>query len=145
MISLREINMDNFHECIHLKVNENQRNFVASNMYSLAEAKADGVSVPLAIYDDDTMVGFVMYNYDEKNKMGWIDRLMVDENHQKKGYGRFAMNEVIKRLKLIDSCEKIRTSFEPNNDVAKKLYTSLGFKLTGEVCGGESVAILDIK
>jgi len=67
MKSLREITMENFHNCLDLKVNEDQKNFVASNMYSLAEAKADGVSVPLAIYDDETMVGFVMYNFDTKN------------------------------------------------------------------------------
>lgn len=49
-IALRKINMKNLHECLNLKLKKGQKNFVASNMYSLAEAKADNVSVPLAIY-----------------------------------------------------------------------------------------------
>lgn len=145
MKSLREITMDNFHECIGLKVCKEQKEFVASNMYSLAEAKADGVSVPLSIYNDETMVGFIMYNYDVKNKMGWIDRLMIDEKYQHRGYGKYAMKEVINRLKSIEECEYIKTSFEPENKIAKKLYLQLGFNLTDEIVYGELVAILDLK
>jgi len=77
--------------------------------------------------------------------MGWIDRLMVDKNHQYRGYGKYAMVEVINRLKSINECEKIRTSFEPENKVAKSLYTNLGFVLTGEVSEGEIVAVLDLR
>jgi diamine N-acetyltransferase len=41
-ITLREVTMDTFHECLRLSVTEDQKGFVASNMYALAEAKADG-------------------------------------------------------------------------------------------------------
>ena len=61
-MELREINMKNFRECIDLKVSDSQKGFVASNMYSLAEAKADNVSNPYAIYDGEQMVGFIMYD-----------------------------------------------------------------------------------
>ncbi len=98
-ITLREITMVNFRECLSLKLAPGQEDFVASNMFSLAEAKADGVSEPLAIYSDETMVGFTMYWYDENNRRGFIDRLMVDHRFQGKGYGREAMIEVIRRLK----------------------------------------------
>ena len=57
-IELRKITRENFRECIRLSVAEDQRKFVASNMYSLAEATADGVSNPLAFYADDQMDGF---------------------------------------------------------------------------------------
>ena len=36
-ITLREVTMENFYECIKLTVNEDQKNFVASNTFSLAE------------------------------------------------------------------------------------------------------------
>lgn len=63
-VTLRDVTMENFHECIKLNVREEQKNFVASNTFSLAEAKADGVSDPLAIYLDDQMVGFIMYDFE---------------------------------------------------------------------------------
>jgi diamine N-acetyltransferase len=144
-LSLREITTDNFRECIGLEVAENQHGFVASNMYSLAEAKADGVSIPLGIYANDKMVGFTMYCFDTDSGMGYIDRLMVDESHQGQGYGRFAMTEVIERLKNVPGCEKICTSFVPENHVAEGLYQSLGFQRTGEMDAGEVVMILSVK
>lgn len=143
-MELREINMDNLNECIRLSVKEEQKKFVASNMFSLAEAKADGISEPYAIYDGETMVGFIMYDYAEKDRTGWISRLMVGHRFQLNGYGRTAMNEVIKRLKGIEGIRLIRTSFVPENTAAKKLYTSLGFVLNGEQIDGEDICIMEI-
>ena len=143
-IELREITMENFRECINLSVAEHQRGFVASNMYSLAEAKADGVSNPLAIYAGGRMVGFTMYCFDPKSGTGYIDRLMVAADHQGRGYGRAAMTEVIRRLRETPGCRRIRTSFEPTNAVAGALYQSLGFCRTGEIDDGEVVAELEV-
>jgi diamine N-acetyltransferase len=144
LIELREITMENFRECINLSVADHQRGFVASNMYSLAEAKADGVSNPLAIYADDQMVGFTMYCFDPESGMGYIDRLMVAAEHQGRGYGRAAMLEVIERLRNTPGCRRIRTAFEPTNAVAEALYESLGFRKTGEVTHGELVTVLEV-
>ncbi len=144
VIELREINMKNFRECIKLEVDDNQKKFVASNMYSLAEARADNVSEPRAIYAGETMVGFIMYDYDSAMGTGWISRLMIEKEHQGKGYGRKAMEIVIARLKAQDGCKLLQTSFEPHNIVAKNLYISLGFHLTGEQVDGEDVCIMKV-
>jgi diamine N-acetyltransferase len=144
LVELREITMENFDECIRLSVADHQRDFVASNMYSLAEAKADGVSNPLAVYADGQMVGFTMYCFDPRSGIGYIDRLMVAAEHQGRGYGRAAMTEVIERLWSTPGCRWIRTSFEPTNAVAEALYESLGFRKTGEIDEGEVVMVLEV-
>jgi diamine N-acetyltransferase len=138
-VSLRDITMDNFRECLKLEVADDQKGFVASNMFSLAEAKADGVSNPYAIYAGDTMVGFVMYDFEPKENRGYISRLMVDKRFQGRGYGRAAMESVIGRLKAISECTEIQTSYEPSNNVAAKLYANLGFKSTDEFIDGEAI------
>jgi len=138
-VTLREITMDNFSECINLKVKESQRGFVASNMYSLAEAKADDVSQPLAIYAGEQMVGFIMYDFEPREHRGYISRLMVAAEHQGQGHGRDAMQQVIERLCANPDCREIQTSFEPSNSAAEGLYASLGFVRTGEVSDGEIV------
>lgn len=140
--SLREITMENFHDCLNLELEEAQKNYIATNQYSLAKAKADGVSVPLGIYDGETMVGFVMYNYNKEEQSGFISRLMVDRRHQGKGYGRYAMNQVIGRLRAHKDCKQIRISYVPENAVAGKLYESLGFVKTGEIVNGEVISAL---
>lgn len=144
-IELREINMANFKDCLKLELNEEQKNFMASNMFSLAEAAADKVSCPMAIYSDETMVGFVMYDYDPATKSGWITRLMVDYRYQGKGYGKYAINEVINRFKATDGCEFIKTSYVLKNKRAGRLYKSLGFNETGELIDGEKLCLIKIE
>ena len=134
------------HPCrkgIRLSVAEGQQKFAASNIYSLAEAKADGVSNPRAIYADDQMVGFTMHCFELEAGTGYIDRLMVAADHQDKGHGRTAMRGVIKRLEIIPGCQRIRPSFHPENEVAAGVYESLGFQKTGEIDEGEVVVVLD--
>ena len=63
MVTLREISVDNFEECLSLSVAEDQKKHIASNAYSLAEAYAlsrEGRDVPLpyAIYAHGQMEGF---------------------------------------------------------------------------------------
>ncbi len=146
-VTLREITMANFRECIGLKLKPGQEDFVAPNIYSLAEAKVDGVSIPLAVYADDTMVGFAMYCYDDKSCKGYFDRLMIDQRYQGKGYGRAAAILVVERLKQNPGIREIQISFEPQNIAADTLYGSIGFVKNGQFIPPphvETIAILKI-
>lgn len=144
-VSLREIDRYNYRECINLKVADGQENFVAPNVFSLAQSKIYPNLNPLAIYTGDEMVGFVMYGYNADDGRFWIDRLMIAEKHQGKGYGRAATLEVIERLSQIEDCREIYLSFVPENTGAEKLYSSIGFARTGELDQGEIVMRLEIK
>jgi diamine N-acetyltransferase len=142
-ISLQEINRNNLHPVLELSVFEEQNNFVASNCYSLAQAKAQPECVPLAIYSDDELVGFAMYCLDHEDNEYWIYRIMIDKKHQRKGYGKLAMLQVLERLQQDDKHSKVYLSFEPENVGAKKLYESLGFTPTGDIFDGEIVYCLN--
>jgi diamine N-acetyltransferase len=142
VVVLKEITRDNWEDCIDLKVSPEQKNFVASNLYSIAESQFYPGCVPLAVYDDETLVGFIMYEPDTESSIEgtyFINRLMVDYRYQGKGYGRMAMQQVIERLKQSPDCRAIKTSYFSENRVAAKLYLSLGFVPTGEVVEGEVI------
>jgi diamine N-acetyltransferase len=143
-IILRKLTNDTFRECIGLKVAAGQEDYVASNVFSLAEAQADGVSNPRAIYADEQMVGFIMYDFNSAEGRGYITRLMVDRRFQGNGYGRAAMQQVIDLFKANPDCREIYTSIHPENSVAEGLYVSLGFRLTGEMDDGEAVLLMDL-
>ncbi|MFC7681750.1 GNAT family N-acetyltransferase [Paenibacillus sp. GCM10028914] len=143
MITLKEIDRNNFFDVIKLKVAEEQSDFVASNMFSLAQAKAFPECVCLAIYHDDILVGFTMYCIDEEDKEYWIYRLMIDSKHQSKGYGKAAMEKLIEKIKEDIQHRVIYISFEPVNDWAKQLYEKLGFAEDGRVIDGEVVYKLE--
>ena len=138
-VTLRDVDRENFKRCVKLEVREDQKNFVASNVYSIAQSKVEPSYTPWAVYDGDEMVGFVMYGYDREDNCYCIARMMIDKNHQGKGYGRAAMEEIIRRLRATPDCREVALSIEPENEVAQRLYESLGFKKTGEVAQGEEV------
>ena len=138
-VTLKDINRGNFKQCIELIVDEGQKNFVATNVFSIAQSKVEPAFNVQAVYDGDEMVGFVMYGWDEEEGCHSLARLMVDKNQQGKGYGRAATEAVIERLRAEPGCKQIVLSVNPANASAQALYASLGFVKTGEVSHGEEV------
>ncbi len=138
-IIFKAIDNDNWRECIELSVEEDQKDFVASNAYSILESKFEEGCYPLAIYDGETMVGFLMYNFESDDNTWWMCRLMMDKKHQGKGYGRVTILKLLELLKEEHGNIKVYTSFEPENSIAEKLYESVGFRKNGKIMWEEVV------
>jgi diamine N-acetyltransferase len=131
-IALREIDSGNFLQCLRLKVAAGQENYVADNAVSVAELKIYPYLTPLAVYSDNETVGFTMYGRDPETGNFWLVRLMIDQKHQGKGYGKSATRAVIEKLNKEFGCQEVFLSFVPENVGAEKLYSGLGFERTGE-------------
>lgn len=160
MIELRKIDSENVWKVIKLSVDHEQETFVATNTDSIIEAfttiTSGGIALPFGIYDDGCLVGFVMFGYgttgdeDEpviarNNYCIW--RFMIDKKYQNQGIGRKA---VVSSLHYLQSmpCGKAEycwLSYEPENIIAKKLYSSVGFNENGEMCEGEIVSVLRLQ
>jgi len=94
-MEFRKIDETNRAECEALKVEKEQELFVADNARSLAEAAQDDGLCTLGIYDGDTMVGFLLYDYDETYP-GWsLSRFMIGRQFQGRGYGKRAAAEFL--------------------------------------------------
>lgn len=138
-ISLREIDTENFHQCLKLKVADGQKNYVADNAVSIAESKIFPYLIPLAVYLENEMVGFAMYGRDPETGNFWLVRLMIDAQHQGKGYGKSATQAMIEKLNEEFDCREVYLSFVPENVRAEKMYSSLGFERTGETDDGGEI------
>lgn len=138
-INLIEVNKDNWHECIELSVSKNQKDFVAPNYESILLAKFEENCFPMCIYNDDVMVGFLMYDIDPETKRWELSRLMIDKKHQGKGYGKQALLLLLERIKNILGSICFYTSVEPTNTTMKNLIEELGFSETGEIMWDEEV------
>ena len=152
LIKLQPITWENYDEIIALEVHESQKDFVASNQKSLAQAYVYWANndynflqpIVFGIYDCDVPVGFTTIAY-EAGEGGFASnngqprynlwRFMIDKNHQGKGYGKKAMKELIKYLstKPRGEAPTIYVSYASDNDAARKLYESVGFVETGEI------------
>ena len=132
MVNLKEINKDNIDDVLSLKVSDNQKRFVISNAQSLAKAYVySKTAYPFAVYDDETLVGFILMGYYELKGYYTLWEFMIDEKYQNKGYGRQALKLGINFVKDKFNPDSIYTGVTPGNAVAKGLYESVGFVSTG--------------
>jgi diamine N-acetyltransferase len=154
-LSIRPVTKDNWRALVNLKVREDQTQFVASNLYSIAESQfgyddPDGSHWDMysfGIYDDESPVGFLMYgcNFQYPDYQAFIIRLMVDENQQGKGYGKFGMEKMLEIFRADERIQCVGISYEPNNEGARKLYARLGFVETGKILDGETEAVCKLR
>lgn len=77
-------------ECVQLKVRDDQP-YVATNVFSIAQSKIEPKYIPMAIYKDETMVGFLMYELNYQKKELYLCRFMIDQQYQHMGYGKSAL------------------------------------------------------
>jgi diamine N-acetyltransferase len=152
-MELRPVTAHNWNALINLRVSDEQSHFVASNLYSIAEAQFGFEDeghwdfFPFGAYVEGEPVGFVMYalNPNHSRFQAFVNRLMVDHQFQGRGYGRQIMQLVLDDLRRNEPVKNVGISYEPENEVARKLYASLGFVEPGEIVDGETLAVLQLR
>ncbi|GIO40084.1 N-acetyltransferase [Paenibacillus antibioticophila] len=158
MISLRKITLENRRAMFNLEVAEEQRQYVASNLSSVASCYVllvnGGQPYPFIIYADEQPVGFVMITYGitgyEEPSLAkdnyCILRLMIDKQHQHKGYGREAMGKILEFIRTFPAggARYCWIPYKRDNTAAKRLYESFGFRDNGEVFNNESITVLEL-
>jgi diamine N-acetyltransferase len=139
MISLRPIDAQNWYTCCHLVLSEQQQTYMEPNAISLLQAMYEPTLRPRAIYEEETMVGFLMYNTEpEELDAWWIYRIMIDHAYQGKGIGRHATELM---LEEIGEGKSIVVGYHPENKAAHHLYERLGFVDEGHRFGREMAVI----
>lgn len=136
MIEFREITEDNFYNVINLEVSKNQQQakFVAPNVRSIAEAwlyRDAGDVFPYAVYNAEEPVGFILIDVDEEEREYMIWRMMIDKNHQGKGYGKKIVEKAIQIAQARDDMDTVIANYVAGNEPMKHIVTRLGFQEIG--------------
>ena len=63
MIHFEKVTPNNFEAVINLRLKDDQIGFLENNLYSLAEAKVFDYLEPRAVYDDNKLIGFMLYYF----------------------------------------------------------------------------------
>lgn len=141
-VSLQEIDKESVYQVLRLKVSEPQRNFVADNATSIAEAHFEPHAWFRAIYADQTPVGFVMLYDDPEKPTYYLWRFMIDQRYQRRGYGWRALQLVVDHVRTRPNARELMCSYVPGEGSPGDFYHKFGFVDTGEIDDGELVTRL---
>jgi diamine N-acetyltransferase len=130
-----------------LEVAPNQRGFVATNPWSLAQALVEqDVAWPRAIVSGGEVVGFLMMEIDMEDPDGqnfYLWRLMVGAQHQGRGFGSQALGAACDEVRARGGTE-VYTSWVEGEGGPGPFYIKLGFVPTGDIDDGETVGRLTL-
>jgi ribosomal-protein-alanine N-acetyltransferase len=143
-VTLHDVLADDRNALLDLRVAPDQRSFVGDVARYLARCLLEMKWQPIAIRAGDEIVGFVMWARSPEDGSYWVGGFQIDERYQRRGYGRSALLALIDALGAKPGCREIVLTYLPVNDVARRLYESLGFRDSGEMIEGEVVARLGV-
>lgn len=119
MIHFEKVTPDNFEAVINLRLRDDQIGFLENNLYSLAEAKVFDYLEPRSVYDDNRLIGFMLYYFQPYGVEGLGKQSMIAAlEYFREEYPSAAFVELMHYL---------------DNDTGASLYESVGFESTGEV------------
>lgn len=133
-IELVKIDESNFIQAFNLKLGKGQELFVSNPIRSLAQAYVYyNQCTPFGIFDNDTMVGYVMviYDYDLAEYNIW--HMMIDISYQQQGFGALALRKCLNYIESrpFGQSNKVVLTCNKDNSIALHLYYKFGFKETG--------------
>ena len=146
-IELKAITEENFIDAFNLRLAPGQEDFVSHPIRSLAQAYVyRNQCQPFGIYAAEKMVGYVMVIYDYDIPEYDIWHMMIDKEEQGHGYGREALDQVIKYImtKPFGDSDRIALTCNKNNSAARKLYESIGFTASGSEDGEEIELVMTV-
>jgi diamine N-acetyltransferase len=143
-LRLELVTLANVRAACKLKIRPDQEDLVAPVAWSLAEAyTVPGVAWPRLIYDGGQLVGFMMAAFAPENENAlfhsYLWRLNIGAEHQGKGYGRFAVEELCQEA-MRRGQHRLTVCYHPYQHGPEGFYRRLGFHPTGEYNEDEVVA-----
>lgn len=126
-----------------------QRNMVADNVFSIAEAHFSPCAWMRAVYADDTPIGFIMTHTGSDYENGldcpgvFLWRLMIARPFQGKGFGKLALEKLIEHLKAM-GIPLLYTVCGQGEGSPEGFYRKLGFVPTGGLYGDEIELVLHL-
>jgi diamine N-acetyltransferase len=155
-VALRDIVTDaDRAAALKVRVAPGQEQFVASVESSFLDAERypEALARYWAAYDDDQIVGFVMISDGIPEEVLDADptlvgpyflwRLLIDERHQRRGYGSAILDAVVGYVRGRGGRELL-TSYTAGEGSPGPFYVRYGFVPTDRIVNGEQVLVLPI-
>lgn len=147
-LRLEELSATNIVAANTLSLKPGQEQFVAPVSHSIAEAYVNPVtSWPRVVLDGDTVVGFIMGNFDpdaqDEHFRSCIWRLNVSADAQGRGVGRFAAHALAEEARA-RGFDRLTVIWESGEEGPEDFFLRIGFKPVGQTQYGDNIGVLEL-
>ena len=152
-MDFRPLSSDTVNPLIDIEVTKDQRRFLASNAVTMAQSMFEPAVEIWGLFEDKTTLGMVAledWMHPEADFDPEIDRdtlylwrLMIDHQHQGKGYGTKALEFTLKRARELGRGRVVLTALDAPG-TAIPLYEAFGFRRSGLVVDGDVELVLPL-
>lgn len=151
MLERREITRANLSPLLKLSLRPDQQHLVAPSAVTIAQAAYEPGGYVWGLWSGETAVGLLAMLHPREANLeagddpdgAFIWRLLIDEAHQGKGFGRATVNECLAQARSWN-LPRLATSVvdSPNSNIG--FYEHFGFRRTGTYVDAEIVLTREV-
>ena len=127
-----------------IQVQPEQRRFTRNLFITYLQTRHPAVTT-YRIDADGTPIGYVMLIHAENPTQWIIERLTIDADSQRNGWGYTVADHLIDMVHDFENSEMVIARYRPENDAARSLFAKLNFVEREEKFRGRHIAILEFE
>ena len=128
----------------HIRVEREQRRFSKNLFITFLQTRHPAVT-SYRIDAAGEAIGYVMLIHAENPTQWIIERLTIDRDHQRRGYGYAVVDYLIDMVHDFENSEMVIARYEPDNEPARRLFERLNFEQQEKMFRGRHIAILEFE
>jgi RimJ/RimL family protein N-acetyltransferase len=118
-----------------------QRKFTTLLMLSYMQSSHHAITM-YGVYLDDTAIGYVMLIQADDPSQWIIERLTIDRDHQRQGYGYDVVDQLVDKVYELEDSEMVVARYDKDNTAARDLFAKLKFEERDKPTRGRKIAVL---
>lgn len=127
-----------------IRVQPNQRKFTTNLITSYLQSTHPAVT-GYGLYMQETLIGYVFLIHADNPAQWIIDRLTIDKDYQRQGYGYDVIDQLVDMVYDFENSETVIARYNTDNDAARQLIAKLKFEEQEQLVRGRNIATLEFE
>lgn len=127
-----------------VRVKPEQRKFTTNPVLTYLQSRHHAVTT-FGVYVKEELVGYVLLIHADNPAQWIVERLTIDRDHQRKGYGSAVLDQMIDTIYDFENSEMVVVRYDPDNEAARQLVKKLKFEEQETKVRGRNVALLEFE
>lgn len=127
-----------------IRVKPEQRKYTSLLVVSYLQSRHPAVTT-FGVFLDDTVIGYVMLIHADNPAQWIIERLTIDRDYQRQGYGYAVADQLIDMVYEFENSEMVIARYDTDNEVARDFFAKLKFEEQDKLVRKRNIALLEFE